>query len=246
MSNPKPLPESRTNPIRLGVALRALWRLSRDNDDTTHVFEIVDALRGDSDLRNVERMRESEIGRAILAERRSLLDVLADRERLRALPDGSLGRVYLAFMEREGLTADGLAAAADEGYRQRTFDPDVRTFADWARDSHDLWHVLTGYGRDEAGESANLAFTYGQTRSRGAGILAVTAALIGMKTHPIGWPRYLYRAWRRGRRAAMLPVAPWEDLLPRPLALVRQSLGVEPPEKAHPEGIIAGNRGDDV
>src|SRR6267142_6174760 len=115
---------------------------------------------GRSDLRNVERMRESEIGRAILAERRSLLDVLANRERLRALPEGSLGRIYLAFMEREGLTADGLAAAADEGYRQRSFDPDVRTFADWARDSHDLWHVLTGYGRDPLGELCLLGVLY--------------------------------------------------------------------------------------
>ena len=111
---------------------------------------------------------------------------------------------------------------------------------------HDLWHVLTGYGRDEAGEAANLAFTYGQTRSRGAGLIVLTAVAIGMRTHPIAWPRYLFRAWRRGRRAAMLTVAPWEELLPRPLALVRQSLGVEPPEKAHPEGIVAGNRGDEV
>src|SRR5215510_7362856 len=143
MSDPNPLPRH-SNPIRLGAAFRALWRLALDNDDTTQVFKIVDALRGRSDPRNVERMRESEIGRAILAERRSLLDVLANRERLRALPEGSLGRVYLAFMEREGLTADGLAAAADEGYRARSSDPDVVTFGDWARDSHDLWHVLTG------------------------------------------------------------------------------------------------------
>jgi hypothetical protein len=122
MTNPIPT-EPTYNPIRLGAAFRALWRLALDNDDTTQVFKIVDALRGRSDLRNVERMRESEIGRAILAERRSLLDVLANRERLRALPEGSLGRIYLAFMEREGLTADGLAAAADEGYQRRTSTP---------------------------------------------------------------------------------------------------------------------------
>ena len=29
------------------------------------------------------------------------------------------------------------------------------------RDMHDLWHVLTGYGMDEAGEAANLAFSLG-------------------------------------------------------------------------------------
>ncbi|TMA32741.1 MAG: hypothetical protein E6J87_12195 [Deltaproteobacteria bacterium] len=68
MSKTNPLPQT-DHPIRLCAAFRALWRLALDNDDTTQVFKIVDALRGRSDLRNVERMRESEIGRAILAER---------------------------------------------------------------------------------------------------------------------------------------------------------------------------------
>ena len=71
-----------------------------------------------------------------------MLDVLSDRERLRALPEGSLGRVYLDFMEREGLSADGLAEAAENGHSPGG-DPDERIFRHWARDSHDLWHVLT-------------------------------------------------------------------------------------------------------
>src|SRR5688572_11060580 len=229
MSN-SPLPETRKNPIRLGVALRALWRLARDNDDTTHVFAIVDALRGNSDVRNVERMRESEIGRAILAERRSLLDVLADRERLRALPDGSLGRIYLAFMEREGLTADGLAAAADEGYRQRTFDPEVRTFADWARDSHDLWHVLTGYGRDPLGELCLLGVLYSQIRSPGTAFIA----LLGLLQVPFEYPgapsrRAVLQGFSIGRRAQCMIALDWEVLLARPLDEVRGTLGLDRP-----------------
>ena len=31
------------------------------------------------------------------------------------------------------------------------------------RDTHDLLHVLTGYGRDAVGEQCVLAFTYGQS-----------------------------------------------------------------------------------
>jgi ubiquinone biosynthesis protein COQ4 len=175
-------------------------------------------------------MRESEIGRAILAEHRSLLDVLANRERLRALPEGSLGRVYLAFMEHEGLTADGLADAADEGYQQRSFDPDVRTFADWARDSHDLWHVLTGYGRDPLGELCLLGVLYSQIRTPGTAFIA----LLGLLQVPFEYPgapsiRAVMQGFSIGRRAQWMIAQDWEALLALPIDEVREQLGLERP-----------------
>jgi hypothetical protein len=36
----------------------------------------------------------------------------------------------------------------------------------------------------------------------------------------------------------MLTVAPYESLLERPLDEVRRALNIDPPEVAHPEGII--------
>jgi ubiquinone biosynthesis protein COQ4 len=230
MPRTNPLPRHPNHPIRWGVAFRALWALRQDNDDTTHVFTIVDALRGSSDLRNVARMRTSAIGRAILDERRSMLDVLSGRERLRALPEGSLGRVYLAFMEREGLSADGLAAAADEGYLNRSPDPEVRTFADWARDSHDLWHVLTGYGRDPLGELCLLGVLYSQIRNPGTAFIA----LLGLTQVPFEYPgapafRAVLQGFRIGRRARWMIAQDWEALLARPIEEVRMELGLERP-----------------
>ncbi len=213
-----------------GAAFRALWALRQDNDDTTQVFRIVDSLRGGSDLRNVERMRESAIGRAILAERRSMLDVLADRERLRALPEGSLGRVYLAFMEREGLSADGLAAAAEQGYAQRSPDPDLRTFGDWARDSHDLWHILTGYGRDPLGELCLLGVLYSQIRNPGTAFIA----LLGLTQAPAEYPgapsiRAVLQGFWIGLRARWMIAMDWEALLARPVEEVRSELRIGRP-----------------
>ncbi|HKA15052.1 MAG TPA: Coq4 family protein [Myxococcota bacterium] len=229
MSNSEPLPQSH-HPIRPGTAFRALWRLALDNDDTAQVFKIVDALRGRSDVRSVERMRESEIGRAILAERRSLLDVLADRGRPRAMAEGSLGRGYLAFMEREGLTADGLAAASDDGYTQRSSDPDVRTFGDWARDSHDLWHVLTGYGRDPLGELCLLGVLYSQIRNAGTAFIA----LLGLLQVPFEYPgapavRAVIQGFWIGRRAQSMIAQDWEALLALPIGEVRAQLGLSRP-----------------
>jgi ubiquinone biosynthesis protein COQ4 len=96
--------------------------------------------------------------RAWLAERPSLLATLSDRARLRALPPGSFGRAYADFMDAARLDARGLVEAerrSDAAARVEVLDPDREWLAGRLRDVHDLWHVLTGYGRDEAGE-ANL------------------------------------------------------------------------------------------
>jgi ubiquinone biosynthesis protein COQ4 len=219
------------NPIRWGAAFKALLALANDNDDTTHVFKIVDALRGESERAPLARLKQTEIGRKIIEEDRSLIETLADRERLRALPDGSLGREYLAFMEREGLSAEGLADASVEGYGGRKLDPELRTFTTWARDSHDLWHVLTGYGRDPLGELCLLGVLYSQIRSTGTGFIA----LLGLLQVPFEYPgapsvRAVLQGFYIGLRAESLMAQDWEALLARPFEQVRRELGLERPD----------------
>ena len=46
--------------------------------------------------------------------------MLDDHDALRKLPEGSVGRVYVDFMEREGLTAQGLV---DESMKFRRTKP---------------------------------------------------------------------------------------------------------------------------
>lgn len=222
-------------------AWRALRRLVADPERTAEVFELIQALAGSSGERLFQRFRATPEGRDLLAARPSLLETLTDRARLAALPEGSLGRAYAAFMSEERLEAGGLAAAAAAARDPaEELDPERRWFFDRLRDMHDLWHVVTGYGRDVAGEAANLAFTYAQTRNRGVGAIVLAAAAIGPKGG-LRWQRYLRQAWRRGRRAAALPMAPWEELLPLPLDRARERLRIEPAESAHPGGIIVAD-----
>jgi ubiquinone biosynthesis protein COQ4 len=222
-------------------AWQALRRLVADPERTEAVFELIHALSGRSGERLYRRFRSTPQGRSLLAERPSLLGALSDPVRLAALPAGSLGRAYAAFMSEERLDAGGLAdAAAAVRDPDETLDAEQRWFFDRLRDMHDLWHVVTGYGRDVAGEAANLAFTYAQTRNRGVGAIVVAAAFVGPKAG-LRWQRYLLQAWRRGRRAAALPMASWEELLPLPLEEVRARLRIQAPGDAHPGGIIAAD-----
>jgi ubiquinone biosynthesis protein COQ4 len=229
-------------------AWNALRTLVADSQRTDQVFEITDALAGNSFERSFQRFRKHPDGQRLLAERPSLLATLSDRAALRALPAGSFGRAYAQFMESGNLTADGLVEAermAEAHAQKHETDADRQFFGDRVRDMHDLWHVLTGYGMDEAGEAANLAFTQAQIPNKGVGLILAAAAVIGPKDLALSWQRYLLQAWRRGRRAVLLTVVPYEQLLPESLEMVRTLLRIQSAREAHPGGIVVANRGDD-
>ena len=103
------LKTSNTHPrIQPLVAIKALRRLLRDPEQTEEVFVILRALTGRSVLNAFNRFKKAEVGQAILNEQRDLVSVLEDRDALRAMPQGSLGRAYLHFVAKEAISAGGL------------------------------------------------------------------------------------------------------------------------------------------
>jgi ubiquinone biosynthesis protein COQ4 len=234
-------------PVEIGLAFKALLGLARDTDRTDHVFTIISALTGDSFERTYQAFIKSENGQKLLRERPSLAAVLSDTARLAAMPEGSLGREYLEFMKSGALTVDGLMAAQDgriDPHAAFDLDPERRYVADRLRDQHDLWHVLTGYGCDNTGEIANLWFSVGQFGNPGMAFIAFFGTVSGKLDARFGWARYCARAYERGRKAARLVSEPIEDMLELPIDEARRRLGIDPPSKAHPEGIRRGDRKD--
>lgn len=224
-------PSYRIRPI---VAWRALRTLLRDPEDTAQVFTIVRALSGRSLRRGFQRFSASDAGRAVINQRRELLDALDDRAHLGALPAGSLGRVYLEFMQAQNITATGLVDASTHG--PLPAEPDLARYARRLRDMHDLWHVVTGYRTDTSGEVCLLGFTFAQTRNPGLAFIAVMGAgrIARDARRAKSGERRIFRAlwegYRSGRRAAWLPAADWEDLLSLHVEEARASLGIAPPE----------------
>lgn len=219
-----------TSRMRPAMAWRALRQLVNDPEDTPRVFEVIRALAGPSQVRGLRRFRRSETGKRILAEQIDLLDTLHDRHALAALPKGTLGRAYHDFIYGESLTADGLVEASiendDNAYSYS--DPDLRRFSERMRDQHDLWHTVTGYGRDPFGEACLLAFTYAQTRNRGVGVIVLVAAWLARSDGLVAW-RALWKAFQNGRHASWLPEQDWEAMLKLPLADVRRQLALPQP-----------------
>ena len=217
-------------PVRPFHALKAVFRLVRNKEDTSQVFEAVSALSGGVGRRMFRRFVATPYGKRVVETPIRLEEVLSDREALRALPEGSLGRAYLDFMEGENLTAEGLIDAAEEagidfrgetdfeGFRRMYLNLDV---------CHDLWHVVTGYGRDALGELCNLVYTYEQTKNRGFLLII----FIGAIAQKLEQPRAkilssLMEAQRNAKKANWILEYDVEDLLKTPLTEARMQLGL--------------------
>jgi ubiquinone biosynthesis protein COQ4 len=172
-------------------------------------------------------LRTTSVGRRVLAEGTPLAPLLGDRERLRSLPEGSLGREYLKFCERYGITADGLIAASEHVDVDPDMSQEELIVRARMRDAHDLWHVVTGYQTDLIGEASVLAFTFAQTRNPGVGLI-VLSAFLEARGDSNATRILLVEAFLRGRHAEWFPAADWEALLSKPLDHVRRQLGVGP------------------
>ncbi len=212
-------------------AWSALKILINDPEDTAQVFKIVRALTGNSVMNGYKRFAATSTGDAILQENRQLLDTLSNREALRALPDGSFGRAYLRFVESESLSEDGLveASESDEAIK----DPQLALYANRVRDMHDLWHVLSGYGRDVMGEACLLAFSVAQLKNPGLAVIAI-AGVLKIRSTDTRIARAAWSGYRAGQKAAWLPAQDWEALLAQPIDEVRQQLGIQEP-RIYPE-----------
>jgi ubiquinone biosynthesis protein COQ4 len=104
---------------------------------------------------------------------------------------------------------------------------------------HDLWHVLSGYETDEAGEMALLWFSRAAgIKSRGLRWLSWVSVWLAPKSDFFYIQRYLAAAWLRGRRASSLLAAPYEDLLATPIDEVRKQLRIGCFAESHPAGPL--------
>lgn len=220
------------NRIRPREGWRALQALIQNPDDTEQAFRVIGAFAGNASQRMFARFRRDPQGARLLAERPTLAALLGDPVRLHAMPEGSLGRAMIDFYEREQISPQGLAEAsidASDGAALRAIPEDQAWMMVRLRDQHDLYHVLTGYGRDVRGELAVLAFTAVQMRNPGIAVIPLYLLLRAGFRSELG--RLIRHGLRRGLKARWLAVQPWESLFERPLDEVREGLRLGAPPR---------------
>ncbi len=184
-------------------------------------------------------MREHPMGRRLLDERPDLCAALNGMATLAAMPEGSLGRAYHTFMDHPetipGYMLSGLVYK-DDWFDTVPMDPELRwAFERWIQ-THDLMHVVSGYGADLAGEGLNIYFTGGYNlgiswRTTFWSPFGLAPRLMRPSIGRRRWIGYLREAWQRGdaaRRQLPFESVPWEELLPQPIAVARSTLGLAP------------------
>jgi ubiquinone biosynthesis protein COQ4 len=210
-------------------AIRSVRRLLQDKEDTTQVFEIMRALNGASTARGYDRLLATPQGGRIAYERVEFAKRLMDDAWLDAMPEGSVGAAYREFVRAERLSAEGLAEVSRQGASAIDDPHPYAWFGRRTRDVHDIWHILSGYGRDALGEACLVAFSYAQTKGLGWALIAIAAALRSRRGKGYPYAKAIWQGYQRGKTAAWLLGEDYERLMAEPLESVRRRLNITPP-----------------
>lgn len=238
-------PELRLRPAK---AWRHFQNLLKDKENTEEVFHIFESLPWRNLRLSAEQFLQSPQGRSLRTKEPSLPSILDDHPALRIMPAGSLAHAYCDFMEREGLTAQGLVDEFDKFAQHHVqFEDQFRWYLNRMRDVHDMLHVLTGYGRDALGEACVLAFTYSQQPSPAHLFIGYMAGLNIRKQVRSDAPviKAVSEGKRLGKACPRLCEQSITALLPLPLDKVRRKLNITPAVHYHEAHKIWARMGVD-
>jgi ubiquinone biosynthesis protein COQ4 len=212
-------------------AWRHFKELVKDKENTREVFHIFESLPWTGLRAAAENFLSSERGQTLRASEPALQPILDDHEALRKLPTGTVAHAYCDFMEREGLSAQGLIDEFDEFAEGRDkFNDQFLWYLNRMRDTHDMLHVLTGFGRDALGEQCVLAFTYSQQPSPAHLFLGYAGGLEIKKRIKSKAPvlRAVREGQRLGKACPRLVETSIRELLATPLDEARRQRNITP------------------
>ena len=168
-------------------------------------------------------MLENPTGRRILRDRPRITSQSMSLEKLRQLPETTVGKAYANWLDREGVTPDTRDPV------RFIDDPEEAYVMQRYRETHDFTHAITGLPVIIEGELAVKAFEYANT------LLPMTAlslvAIVRLK--PMERQRFFqtYLPWavKNGLKAEEVLNVYWEEELETDVDVLRQRLRIEKP-----------------
>lgn len=209
--------------LRLVRGGRSFLRVVQDPNRLNEVFDLAEQIADAHDLRDIiaALSRDPGVQRA-LAERPRLGAI--DLDALGRLPVGTLGREFADHMIRNRLDPSALPSRPS---------PDVESYVlAHTYETHDLWHVLTGFDTSVAGELGLQAFYVAQVPGRIATAI-IAAILLNTITSPSGFAERgarmdaIARGWLLGTRAKPMFGIGWSARWSVPLRELRTDLQLD-------------------
>ncbi len=213
--------------------LQHFSKLVENKEDTEQVFHIIEATKGKASFKQAVDFIGSPEGQRFVRDEVVIPPMLDDHARWADCAPGSVAQTYVSFMESEGLSAQGLVDESHKWAPPETRPKDqVEWYFDRLRDTHDLFHVLTTYGRDALGEACLLGFSYAQNYNKGVLFVGYAGAREIKKVSGTKAP--LFAAVREGQRlgkaAAKIAHQDVEALMRMDIEEARKTLNVGVPK----------------
>jgi ubiquinone biosynthesis protein Coq4 len=204
-------------PARARAIVSAI-RLVLDPNRLSDVFVIDRALTDEVVRRRILNAVQADPGASRALDLRWRLAPIA-LDRLRTFQEGSVGRSYAEFMNARGLQPSAIPSLPDEDYVMAHL-----------YETHDLWHLVTGFDTDVAGELGMQAFYSAQLDGALPRVLIVGGLINALIRARQDWGRRLdavARGWRLGRESRPLFGQRWDELWDHPLDEVRAQLHLD-------------------
>jgi ubiquinone biosynthesis protein COQ4 len=210
------------NPFRY---LLALWRTVRDPSATSEVAIVQMGFARSRLGRRFARWEDVVVSlkrdprtAPAVRERRPCEPI--DVEALARLPEGTLGRAFSDHCRAIGLDPNLIHIPPVS---------DVDWMLHHAYLTHDVWHVVTGWGNDENGEYGLGAFYLAQLAAPSffGFLLSLAGFSTVLRRRPFGpFMEAIVTGYEMGRRAEPLFGVDWSTLWQLPLADVRMRFGI--------------------
>ena len=170
-----------------------------------------------------DAMLSDPTGRRILRDRPRITSKTMSVMKLRSLPESTVGRAYVRWLDREGVSPDTRSSV------KYIDDKECAYVMQRYRESHDFYHALTGLPVFVEGEVALKAFEFANTLlpMTGLSLFAVTRMMPSERMRL--WNTYLPWAVHNGLRSKEIINVYWEEELERDVDDLRKELGVERP-----------------
>ncbi len=162
-------------------------------------------------------------GRRILRDRPRITSKTMSVTKLRTLPESSVGRAYVSWLDREGVSPDTRSSV------KYIDDEECAYVMQRYRESHDFYHALTGLPVFVEGEVALKAFEFANTLlpMTGLSLFAITRMMPSERMR--FWNTYLPWALNNGLRSKHVINVYWEEELEKDVDNLRGELGIERP-----------------
>ena len=192
----------------------------RDSENTESVFDIEEGLRHTEASRLAAEYLMSIAEVRALAEERYLQPV-PDVEELAQLAPGTLGYHYAHHLKTNGFDPNY--------YRKIDVQNDAEYLAQRMRQTHDIWHVVTGIGVGPIDELALKAVELAQTRRPMAAVITAGGVLRYLMKEPEQLRQVMdgiHLGYTIGSHSKPLLSQKWEEQWERPLADIRAERNV--------------------